>query len=129
MKLSEQDLHNIGHARYLVERATDDKPEVCFDFTLVRSILNVIDRQTNEIHELNRTRSEAEANANVAGYRQGEREARRRFYNALGASQVTQMREALEPFAKNIEAVSLVDALGHIGREDLVRARDALAGL
>jgi hypothetical protein len=36
------------------------------------------------------------------------------------------LRAALEPFTRNVESVSLSGALGHITREDLWRARDAL---
>jgi hypothetical protein len=52
----------------------------------------------------------------------------------IGAAQVTednqakikQLRAALEPFASDVDAVTLGDALWHITREDLHRARDAL---
>ena len=44
MKLSEQQRHAVEHARYLCERATDDDPEVCFDFTLVQTLVELIDR-------------------------------------------------------------------------------------
>ena len=84
MKLSEQDAHNIGHARYLVERATGEKPEVCFDFTLVRSVLNVIDRQSNEILAVSRTGSEAEAAARVEGYKQGRRDCQEAIRSLIG---------------------------------------------
>ena len=41
-------------------------------------------------------------------------------------AEIERLRAALRPFAKNIYAVSLAEALGHIGRQDLERARDAL---
>lgn len=84
MKLSEQDQHNIGHARYLVERATDESPEVSFDYTLVRSVLNLIDRQSNEIHELNRTCSEGEAQARLAGYQEGQADLKKSIRSLIG---------------------------------------------
>jgi hypothetical protein len=37
------------------------------------------------------------------------------------------LRAALEPFARNPHAVSLAEALGHITREDLLRAVKAIA--
>ncbi len=42
------------------------------------------------------------------------------------SEQINKLWVALEPFARNANAVSLSDALGHITREDLLRARDAL---
>lgn len=42
--LSRDEKHAIGHAEYLVERATPDEPEVSFDYTLVQSLLGVIKR-------------------------------------------------------------------------------------
>ena len=36
------------------------------------------------------------------------------------------LRAALEPFARNVQCLSLRGALGHITREDLLCARDAL---
>lgn len=39
---------------------------------------------------------------------------------------VERLEAALQPFALNVKAVSLRDALGHISREDLLRARAAL---
>ena len=44
-------------------------------------------------------------------------------------AQREELRTALEPFARNVESVSLSGALGHITREDLWRARDALKGI
>lgn len=71
MELSEQELHNIGHMQYQVDQASDEKPECGFDYTLVRTVLKTIERLRHEVHELRRTRSEAEANARVEGYREG----------------------------------------------------------
>ena len=39
-----------------------------------------------------------------------------------------QLRAALEPFARNADAVSLAQALGHIERDHLLAARRALRG-
>jgi hypothetical protein len=41
-------------------------------------------------------------------------------------AEIEHLRAALMPFAKNANAVSLSDALGHISREDLERAKEAL---
>lgn len=41
---SEEERHAVGHARYQVERATPDNPEVAFDYTLVATLLRLIDR-------------------------------------------------------------------------------------
>lgn len=41
-------------------------------------------------------------------------------------AEIEQLTAALKPFALNVNAVSLRDALGHISREDLLRARAAL---
>lgn len=41
---SEQEQHAIGHARYQVERATPEFPEVCFDYELILTLLKIIDR-------------------------------------------------------------------------------------
>jgi hypothetical protein len=48
---------------------------------------------------------------------------------ALSASQARaeKLTQALRPFAINAGAVSLSGALGHITREDLIRAREALS--
>jgi hypothetical protein len=40
-------------------------------------------------------------------------------------AKIKRLRAALEPFARNVDAVSLGEALGHINREDLQRAREA----
>lgn len=42
-------------------------------------------------------------------------------------AEITRLRDALEPFARNAKAASLSEALGHISREDLERASEALA--
>lgn len=50
-----------------------------------------------------------------------------RLLRAMCASaerEVVDLRAALEPFGRNAGAESLSEALGHIGREDLLRARD-----
>ena len=41
------------------------------------------------------------------------------------AVKINLLREALAPFQRNIYAESIIQALGHIGREDLERARRA----
>jgi hypothetical protein len=41
-------------------------------------------------------------------------------------AEIERLRAALEPFARNVNSLSLSGALGHITREDLWRARDAL---
>lgn len=41
-------------------------------------------------------------------------------------AKIEQLRAALEPFARNADAVSLFEALGHIKREHLHDARAAL---
>jgi hypothetical protein len=38
------------------------------------------------------------------------------------------LREALKPFARNVDAPSLDEALEHITREDLKRAKEMLSG-
>ena len=43
-----------------------------------------------------------------------------------GAAEIERLRAALKPFAIDVGAVSLSKALGHIGREDLLRAKAAL---
>ena len=40
-------------------------------------------------------------------------------------AEIERLRAALEPFQRNVEAISLSATLGHIGREDLWRARKA----
>jgi hypothetical protein len=43
--LNESERHAIAHARYQVERASPENPDVCFDFDLVKALLRVIDRR------------------------------------------------------------------------------------
>lgn len=38
------------------------------------------------------------------------------------------LRQALEPFARRVQAESLAEALGHVSRDDLLRAASALEG-
>jgi len=45
--------------------------------------------------------------------------------NEYHQAEVERLRAALEPFQRNIEALSLSAALGHIGREELQNARRA----
>lgn len=40
--------------------------------------------------------------------------------------EIEKLRAALEPFARNVDAVSLIEALGHIEREHLHNARRGL---
>jgi hypothetical protein len=42
--MNEDQRHAVGHAQYLVDRATPENPDVCFDYTLVQSLLMLIDR-------------------------------------------------------------------------------------
>lgn len=41
-------------------------------------------------------------------------------------AEIKKLRAALEPFARNVDAVSLSETLGHITREDLWRALAAM---
>ncbi len=41
-------------------------------------------------------------------------------------AEIYRLRTALEPFARKANAPSLAEALGHISREDLLRAQAAL---
>lgn len=41
-KLSEDERHSIAHAEWAVSHATPDNPEVCFDYTLVQTLLGLI---------------------------------------------------------------------------------------
>jgi hypothetical protein len=43
-------------------------------------------------------------------------------------AEIEELRAALEPFARNVQSISLSGALGHITREDLWRAFHALGG-
>jgi hypothetical protein len=43
-------------------------------------------------------------------------------------AQIERLRAALEPFQRNVEALSLSSALGHIGRDELWNARHAYVG-
>jgi hypothetical protein len=51
------------------------------------------------------------------------------FHDELARRQakIERLRLALEPFARNADATSLSEALGHVSRDDLHRARDALS--
>jgi hypothetical protein len=40
--------------------------------------------------------------------------------------EIGRLRTALMPFAKNANAISLTESLGHISREDLERAKEVL---
>lgn len=53
-------------------------------------------------------------------------EARHKWELDTLCAEIEQLKAALQPFALNVNAVSLRDALGHITREDLLRARAAL---
>jgi hypothetical protein len=39
-------------------------------------------------------------------------------------AEIERLRAALEPFGRNVGAKSLVEALGHITREDMERAKE-----
>lgn len=49
---SEQERHNIGHMKYLCDRASPESPEVCFDYTLVQDVLAQFERLTAESEKL-----------------------------------------------------------------------------
>ena len=54
-------------------------------------------------------------------------EAERQYdYNVSQIARVAKLEAALEPFARNVNAISLREALGHIEREHLLDARAAL---
>ncbi len=42
--LSEQQRHAVEHARYQVNRSSPDEPECCFDYQLVETLVEMIDR-------------------------------------------------------------------------------------
>jgi hypothetical protein len=42
--LTEQESHDVEHARYQVNRATPDNPDCVFDYELVATLLRIIDR-------------------------------------------------------------------------------------
>lgn len=42
MKLTEDERHSIAHAEWAVSHATPEKSEVCFDYTLVQTLLGLI---------------------------------------------------------------------------------------
>lgn len=43
-RLSEDERHAIAHAQYQVDHASDDEPEVCFDYELVKTWLALTNR-------------------------------------------------------------------------------------
>ena len=43
--LSEAERHAVEHARWQVRKATPDNPDCCFDYQLVKNLLDVIDRK------------------------------------------------------------------------------------
>ena len=51
MQLSEEQHHAVEHARYLCKWATDDDPAVCFDYTLVQTLVELIDRLIQQLKE------------------------------------------------------------------------------
>jgi hypothetical protein len=48
-RLSEEERHCIGHAQYQVDRASGDNPEVCFDYGLIATLLELIDRMKRKL--------------------------------------------------------------------------------
>ena len=44
VRLNEGEKHAIEHAQYLVDGATPDNSEVCFDYALVETLLTLIKR-------------------------------------------------------------------------------------
>src|SRR6266702_5346289 len=55
---SEQERHAVGHARYQVARATPDNPECCFDYELVGTLIDVVDRLTDPPPQVDSGREE-----------------------------------------------------------------------
>lgn len=49
MKLSEEQLHALEHARYLSKHVTEDDPIVCFDYEVVRTLVALIDSLTQQL--------------------------------------------------------------------------------
>ena len=45
--ISEEERHAIEHARYMIACSDDEHPEICFDYELVRDLVNVVDRLTS----------------------------------------------------------------------------------
>ncbi len=43
-RVNESERHAIGHAQWQVDHATDDNPDCCFDYELVRTLLSLITR-------------------------------------------------------------------------------------
>lgn len=41
-KLSESERHAIAHAEWAVSHATPEKPDVCFDYDLMKTLLELI---------------------------------------------------------------------------------------
>lgn len=46
--VSEEEQHAIDHAQYLVDHASPDHPEVCFDYELVATLLSLIEELLHE---------------------------------------------------------------------------------
>jgi hypothetical protein len=44
--LSEQERHAVEHARFQADRATPGDPECCFDFELVKTLVQIVDRRS-----------------------------------------------------------------------------------
>lgn len=44
VRLSDEERHCIGHAQYLVDQATDETPDVFFDYEVVRTLLKLLER-------------------------------------------------------------------------------------
>ena len=64
--MSNTDSHREAWTRLLMEWVSDDTAKHILNLAALNGLFD--DR---EVHELKRTRSEAEANARVAGYREG----------------------------------------------------------
>lgn len=43
-RLSDDERHSVAHAQYLVGRATDDNPNISFDYELIRTLLKLLGR-------------------------------------------------------------------------------------
>jgi hypothetical protein len=43
-RMGDGERHAVEHAKYLVSVATPEKPDVCFDYTLVATLLSLVER-------------------------------------------------------------------------------------
>ena len=52
--ISEEERHAIEHARHMIACSDDEHPEICFDYELVRDLVNVVDRFEKLLRGANR---------------------------------------------------------------------------